>query len=212
MKMPNTPHPTVSVGIVEDQAWMLRGLVATFDHPPETRVGWTARNTAEAEARFAEEVPDVILMDHRLDGRPVGVDLAADWVRRQPTSRILILTAYEEPEIWQRSRDAGLAGFLIKKADDENLIQAVLTVARGGTWFEHPILPWGWLTPAEMVVVAALEKHGSAKVAAASLFPPLSVRTVESHLQHIYAKLGIRNVKELIRRYRLEKLGGQGSF
>jgi len=212
MEMPETPQRTVSVGIVEDQAWMLRGLVATFDHPPETRVSWTAGSIADAEARFAEEIPDVILMDHRLNGHPVGVDLAAAWVRRQPTSRILILTAYEEPEIWQRSRDAGLAGFLIKKADDESLIEAVLTVAWGGTWFDHPLLPWGLLTPAEMVVVAALEKHGSAKIAAAALTPPLSVRTVESHLQNIYSKLGIRNVKELIRRYRLEKLGGQRSF
>lgn len=205
LEIPETAHRTVRVGIVEDQVWMLRGLVATFECPPETQIHWTARTIAEAEARFAESVPDVILMDHRLDGQPVGVDLAAGWVRRYPASRILILTAHEEPEIWQRARNAGLAGFLIKKATDDSLMQAVLTVARGGTWFDHPLLPWGLLTPAELAVVDVLSVHGSAKIAAAALVPPVSVRTVESHLQNIYRKLGIRNIKELIRRYRMEK-------
>lgn len=183
----------------------MRGLHAIFENPPETRVAWGARSVAEAEKRFEECVPDVLLVDHRLDGEGAGVRLGAEWVRKRPGTRVLILTAHEEPEVWSQAKAAGLSGLIIKKAGDESLIEAVRVVARGGQWFDHPCLPWGQLTPAEIAVVVALEARGTAKEAAAFLKPPLSVRTVESHLQNIYRKLGIHNAKELIRRYRIEK-------
>lgn len=195
----------ITIGIVEDQGWMLRGLHATFDNPPETRVLWEARSVAEAERRFQECVPDVLLVDHRLDGEPAGVPMAQRWVRERPGIRVLILTAHEESEIWGQAKAAGLAGLVIKKAGDASLVEAVRVVAQGGSWFEPPSLPWHLLSPAEVAVLVALEARGTAKEAAASMQPPLSTRTVESHLQNIYGKLGIRNAKELLRHYRIEK-------
>src|SRR6476646_3796993 len=76
--------------------------------------------------------PDVVLMDVR---RPVvsGPTATRDLLASQPASRVVMLTGSVSASVVAESARAGAVGFLVKGDDPDRLIDAVRTVAAGGT-------------------------------------------------------------------------------
>jgi two-component system, NarL family, response regulator NreC len=126
-----------------------------------------------------------------------------------PSTHVVILTMQEDPEFARRALRAGAAGYVLKEAADDELVDAVRRVAEGGTYLNprlgallaaappEPSGPPDDLTPREVEVLRLIALgHTNAEIAQ-ELF--LSVRTVESHRAHIQQKLNRSTRAELVR-------------
>lgn len=124
---------------------------------------------------------------------------------------ILVIAPEPRPECLEAALAAGATGFLPLSATADELIWAIYNVSRGRLTLHPTLLPalathlarrergasppeLDELTPRERVVLAHLVRGGSDRDIAQALF--LSVRTVQTHLAHVYEKLGVHSRTE----------------
>jgi response regulator NasT len=114
--------------IVEDDTLVGLGLKANLERLGHVVVGQAA-TASEATAMFRERLPDIVLMDIRLDGVDGvdGIELATRLLKERPCPMI-VLSAYSDRELVDRAADAGVFGYLIKPVSGEGL-QAQIEVA-----------------------------------------------------------------------------------
>ncbi len=123
---------TIRVLLADDQAMVRAGFRMLLDAEPDIEVIGEAENGATAVKQAALIRPDVVLMDIQM---PVmdGLD-AMRRITRAPENSgtsILILTTFERDEYIFEALRAGAAGFILKNAPPEELIQAIHVVAEG---------------------------------------------------------------------------------
>lgn len=195
----STTEP-IRVLVADDHAWVREGLRAALHCPPQIIVMSTAADARELIARVNTESPDVVLLDYAF-AQDDGLELATRLGVMCPPERVILITAWENAGAYKVARDAGLGGFLLKKADDNRLRHAVVDVAAGRRFFPEirsypePPAPWGrprWeaLTQTEWKVLRVLVDAGTPKQAAAKMGHGYSPKTMANHLQNIYRKLG----------------------
>ena len=164
--------------------------------------------------RMAHELkPDVIIMDISMP-KFNGIEATKQIKARQPSSTILILTAYDYEQYIFPLLEAGAAGYLLKDVGSRELIEAIRTVHRGEAVL-HPAVarkvmerirqpktePTGervsdLLTERETVILKMAA--GGMSNADIGKVLHLSVRTIESHLGSIFNKLGVGSRTEAV--------------
>jgi len=147
--------------------------------------------------------PDVLLLDlglPRLDGLDVMREISA---RELPT-RVLVVTARQDPVSVRAALAFGAHGYLLKTDDADALLQALRTVALGGYHvsaelagvFDRDTEPEEPLTPRETDIALAVGRGLSSKRIGSEL--GISEHTVRKHRENISRKLGVRNAAELV--------------
>jgi two-component system, NarL family, response regulator NreC len=153
--------------------------------------------------------PAILVLDLNMPGELTSLDAIPRVQEASPGTRVVVLTMQDDPEFARRALRAGAAGYVLKEAADDELVDAVRQVAGGGTYL-NPRLgamlaaappeasgPPDDLTEREVEVLRLIALgHTNAEIAG-ELF--LSVRTVESHRAHIQQKLGRSTRAELVR-------------
>ncbi len=163
----------------------------------------------EALARFRADRPQLLVLDLQIPG-PGGVEVTAEVIRQDPSTRVLILSASGEQEDVLAAVKAGATGYLVKSASREELIAAVRRVARGDTVFTPGLAglvlgeyrrlqeePGPKLTARETEVLRLVAKGLSYKQIADRLV--VSHRTVQNHVQNTLSKLQLHNRVQLTR-------------
>jgi DNA-binding NarL/FixJ family response regulator len=166
----------------------------------------------EAIARFGATRPRVVVLDLQIPG-PSGVEVTAQVLAADPSSRVLILSASGEQDDVLAAVKAGATGYLLKSASREELLTAVRRVAKGDTVFtpglaalvlgefrrmNEPATPPGErLTDRETEILRMVAKGMSYKDIAERLV--ISHRTVQNHVQNTLRKLQMHNRVELTR-------------
>ena len=158
---------------------------------------------ADGMAAVAAIEPDLVVLDHRLDG-DTGASSVRTLKERSPATRVLMLTASDERAVLLGAMDAGCDGFVTKRRDVGEVLSAVAAVLRGDTPISpdmvgallgsRPRAPGGNLTPRESDVLQLLGAGCSNKQTAHEL--GISVHTVRNHVQHILDKLGAHSQLE----------------
>jgi len=123
--------------------------------------------------------------------------------------KILVLSVDTREEVLKQLIKIGIDGFISKNSTEERLLEAIKTIAQGEHYFECPeealerdvliagqSLPHDTLTEREHDIMLAFCNGLSSSEIAAKMF--ISPRTVDNHKQHIFEKLGIHNVVELV--------------
>jgi len=173
-----------------------------------------ASNGREALARFPAARPDVVVLDLQIPA-PDGVQVTAEIVEKDPSVRVLILSASGEHADVLAAMKAGATGYLVKSASRDELLAAVRRVADGDPVFtaglaglvlgefqrmsEEPVpqpVDHG-LTDRETEVLRMVAKGMSYKQIAERLV--VSHRTVQNHVQNTLRKLQMHNRVELTR-------------
>jgi DNA-binding NarL/FixJ family response regulator len=204
---------TIRVAVVDDQDLVRAGFVLLLGSAPGVEVVGEARDGLEAIALCRRTAPDVVLMDVRmphLDGLAASRTILAD--PACASTRVLVLTTFEEDDLVLEALRSGASGFLVKDTRPEQLLEAIAVVA-GGEALLHPrvtrrlierfaALPSGrsdvddGLTDREREVLLAVAQGLSNQEIAASLH--LGYGTVKTHVSHLLTKLGFRDRAQLV--------------
>jgi DNA-binding NarL/FixJ family response regulator len=206
-------EPSIRVIVADDQAIVRDGLVTVLALLPDVDVVGEAADGVAAVELAVRERPDVVLMDLRM---PVldGVGATERIVREAPDVAILVLTTYADDESILGALRAGARGYLTKDAGRAELAAAVRAVARGQSTFAPEVgallvsslagasAParltdrFPQLTPREIEVLTLVSDGLSNGEIAAKLF--VSVATVKTHINALFAKLDVRDRAQAI--------------
>jgi two-component system response regulator DevR len=198
------------VMIVDDHEVVRMGLRTLLDASPEVEVVGEAATGREAE-RLAEATrPDVIIMDVRLPDES-GVEACRNIRAAHPEMRVIMLTSYGDDEALFSSLAAGASGYVLKETRGRTLVEAVLTVANGGSLFDPNVAdkvlerlrsrppepeadPLAELTPQERRILQLIARGMTNKEIAGEVF--LSEKTVKHYVSNILSKLGLSRRSE----------------
>ena len=171
-----------------------------------------ASNGLEALQKTRELLPDVVLMDIEMPHMN-GLALTETLQKELPQIKVLILSMHARSEYVYRILESGARGYVLKKAPAEELIRAIETVHSGEAFFspdvarlalsrfakgsDAPVSPRDLLTNRGREVLVLIAEGLANKEIASQL--GVSVRTVETHREHIMRKLNIHSVAGLTR-------------
>ena len=169
--------------------------------------------TGEEAMRLAEELrPDLVLLDISMPGEN-GIETVRRLKAKLPALVVLFLTMHEEENMLLEALRAGGDGYVVKRADETEILQAIRTVRRGDVYV-HPAMtrallvrtetteaarrqePVEPLTHREIDVLRLLVRGNTNRQIAELL--DLSIRTVESHRANLMGKLGLSSRVELV--------------
>ena len=202
---------SIKVLVVDDHTLFRRGIAAVLANQEGLEVVGEAADGLEAIEKTREISPDVVLMDLNMP-RCSGLEAIQALQAEMPQVNILVLTVSEMEADLFASVKFGARGYLLKKAEPEELIQAIRDIAEGGAMVsslmatkllaEFQDLATGAkkesaepanadLSPREGEVLQLVAQGATNKAIADSLF--ISENTVKTHLKSIMEKLHLAN-------------------
>lgn len=221
--MPTDPGPNPAartrVLLVDDHPVMRQGMAAIINEEPDLIVCGEADGVRTAITAAAQTQPDVALVDLSVaDGD--GLELIRDLKTRFPDIRSLVLSMYDETVYAERALRAGARGYIMKAEAATTVMAAIRTVLRGDTYLSPRMAarrspapsrerserapgtaskPAGLesLSDRELQVLRCVGRGMSTREVAEELF--ISVKTVETHREHLKQKLGLISSGELLR-------------
>jgi len=202
---------SIRILITDDHGVIRAGLRALLGPLPDMEVVGEASDGREVLSKTVELKPDVVLMDLSMPNMG-GLEATRQLSKIEPNARILILTVHEDESLLKEVIRSGAAGYIIKRADEEELIHAIRVVARGDMYV-HPSLTRALfnepspkesssvskvetLTLREIDVLRLLARGNTNRQIANQLC--ISMRTVEGHRASLSAKLGMHSRVELV--------------
>ena len=191
--------------LVDDHELFRSGLKYILEESGEVQVIAEASNGVEFIELLSFYHPDLVVLDINM---PVmnGIEAAKKALAIDPVLSILVLSLYDETEYYTSLLNIGVKGFVLKDAENEELIMAVQKIIRGGTYFSQELLlkiihressaESVKLSLREREVLELISKgHSNLEI---SGILNISQRTVERHRTMLLEKTGSRNSVSLV--------------
>ncbi|CAB4608482.1 unannotated protein [freshwater metagenome] len=118
------------VAICDDHVMVREALASVFNLEEGIEVVGITSSLATTRELLAKEVPDVLIVDVRLDGES-GLDVARMAVAEHPELKVVVLTSFNSDEALVSAYELGASAFLLKTGSSDDLIQTVRDVAAG---------------------------------------------------------------------------------
>jgi DNA-binding NarL/FixJ family response regulator len=186
---------TLSLVLVEDHQALREGLELLLDRAGCDVVG-AAGSAAEGQALVERLAPDVAVVDIRL-GEDSGIDLTRRLIDADPNRRIVLYTGSSDTELLYTGLDSGARGYALKDGAPGELVEALRTVADGGTYVDPRLRPallsrratrgLPALSRREREIMDLLAQGLTGEMVAERLF--LSPETVKTHIRNAMGKL-----------------------
>jgi DNA-binding NarL/FixJ family response regulator len=190
----------IRILVVDDHFMVRIGLCASLNVEPDMKVVAEAGNGEEALRAYHQHRPALVLMDVRLPGMS-GIETAAAIRSDFPNAHILMLSTHAGEEEIYRSLQTGAAGYILKSAVREQLLQAIRQVCRGEKYIDPSVtsllaarVTHRSLTSRELEVLRMVVKGLSNKEIAAAL--NIAEVTVKLHVSHVLEKLNVKDRTE----------------
>jgi two-component system response regulator DesR len=202
MTHPGGDGQPIRVLVADDQALIRGAFAALVDLESDMTVVAQVGSGDDVLPAAVRERPDVALLDVQMPGTD-GLAAAAILAERLPACRVIILTTFGRPGYLRRAMEAHAAGFMVKDAPPETLIDAIRRVHRGlrvvdpDLAAESLALGESPLTGRERDVLLATADGGTVGQIAARLF--LSEGTVRNHLSSVIGKTGAATRADALR-------------
>lgn len=202
----------IRILIADDHPVVRRGLQNLLSDEPDIEVLGLAANGREAVEMARELRPDVVLIDLRM---PVmdGVEAIRRIRAENAEVNLIVLTTYDSEEWVFEGIKAGARGYLLKDAEPAELVRAVRAAMRGEALIE-PVVATKLLnrfselaardgtndaempTEREREVLRLLARGLSNSAIADEMV--ITVKTVKTHVEHLFRKLGAKNRTEVV--------------
>ena len=203
------------VAIVEDNATLRQYLAELIGSTPGHRCVCACASAEEAFEKIPAARPNVVLMDIHLPGES-GIACTAQLRQKLPDLQVIMLTVYKDIKVIFQALKAGACGYVLKRSDEKEILDAIAEVRAGGapmtseiarmvvrSFMEAPKAaePDGTeqLSERELEILALLAEGFANKEIATRL--NISSATVRTHLMHIYEKLHVRCRTEAAAKY-----------
>lgn len=205
------------VAIVEDNKTTREALETIVNMSPDFRCICTCPTAEEALRVLPEKKPELVLMDIQLPNMS-GVECVAKLKELLPNIHAIMVTVYEDPDRIFRALRAGASGYLLKRAEPEEVLSAMREVQQGGGAMSGEIARKviGYFreqakATAEVDELTARERevlelvvHGMSNKEICERLN-VTLAAVRFHLKHIYQKLHVHSRTEAVLKYRPAK-------
>jgi two-component system, NarL family, response regulator NreC len=203
---------TIRILLADDHTLLRAGLRALLQTEACLEVIGEASDGNEVLQLVEKLHPDVVVMDISMPGRG-GIETTRMLQKVCPEIHILILTVHEDGSLLQEVIRAGASGYILKRALESELINAIHAVARGDLYI-HPSMTRSLILEQEPKPVVKLDSINSLTAREIEVVRLLangytnrqiadllniSVRTVESHRANLMNKLGMTHRADLVR-------------
>jgi DNA-binding NarL/FixJ family response regulator len=203
----------IRILLADDHGLVRKGLRLLIESQEGMDVVGEASDGREALKLADELKPEIAILDIAMPNLN-GIDAAAQLAKRGDKVRVIILSMHSDESYVVRALDAGARGYLLKDSAEEDLVQAIRTVAQGRPYFSPAISAtlledyirtlhqrgltdtYDLLTDREKEVLQLLAEGKSNKEVAALL--NLSPYTVETHRTNLMQKLNLHNTAEIV--------------
>lgn len=201
----------IRILIADDHRILRAGVKSLLNADSGLEVVGEATNSQEALGLVNQLKPDVVLLDIGMPGNE-NLEALKEISANSPDIRVLILTMHEDSALLQECLRLGASGYIIKRAAESELIDAIYAVQRGMVYV-HPSLIQSLvalphkvnkrskeveqLTSREIEVLQLIVEGNTNRQISESL--SISVRTVESHRSNIMDKLNLHSRVDLVR-------------
>ena len=208
MTMNKTTSDKIEVCLVDDQTLVRQGIRSLLELSDDISVVAEAGDGAQAVAIIPQAKPDVVLLDMRMPGMS-GLDVLNALAAKNELPPTIILTTFDDDQLVLAGLKAGARGYLLKDVSLEQLVDAVKTVAGGGS-LVAPVVTQRLLsglermqndfvsleqpdplTDRETEILRLMAGGYSNKEIANSL--TVAEGTVKNHVSNILSKLGVRD-------------------
>jgi two-component system, NarL family, response regulator NreC len=201
----------IKVLIADDHQLFREGLVNLITSAPDIEVIGEAKDGMEATKKAKKLKPDLILIDI---GMPVmnGIEATRVIKKDDPQIKIIAVSMHSDRQFVKGILEAGADGYLLKNCTYRQLIDAIQSVVSGKKYLSDDITEMviqGYLDPEdesesktdlserEVEVLKLYAEGKSTREISERLF--ISVKTVGTHKQHIFEKLGIKSNADMIK-------------
>ncbi len=210
-----------SILLAEDHVMFRRGVRSLNKSINDVEVVGEASDGFELLELVKKTSPQLVIMDISMPNLR-GLEATREIKIINPAVKVLILTMHKDKEYLYHAFSAGAEGYLLKEDADSELLSAIDTLRRGGTYIspllstqladlfmqksrsgaEQMTSPQEPLTTREREIIKLIAEGKSSKEVAALLF--ISSRTVQHHRANILRKLNLKNTADLVK-YALQK-------
>jgi len=212
---------SIRVAIVEDDPGVREALKAIIHKAPSLSFGGAYGSAEEAFDPILAERPDVALVDINLPGKS-GIALVAELKAKRPQLQVMMITVYEDSDQIFDSLRAGASGYLLKRSQPQEIVQAIELLQAGGApmsaevarkvvdFFQKRPAPRSdleQLTSRELEILKELSKGYRYKEIAERL--KIGIETVRTHVHHIYEKLHVESRTEAVVKFMQIQSGDQ---
>ncbi len=198
--------------LVDDHPIVRQGVRRLIEKEPGLTVCGEAEDAPEALALIETTRPDLVVLDLSLK-QSSGFDLILDLKRRWEHLPVLVLSMYSEDVYAERVLRAGASGYIMKQEAPKKVISAIWSVLEGVVYVSEKVSAGilqsmagrragvssiDSLSDRELQVFQMIGEGMTHQHIADKLM--LSVKTIESHVEHIKRKLGLSSGRELLQR------------
>jgi DNA-binding NarL/FixJ family response regulator len=203
----------ISVSIVDDEKKLCQSIATFLDASPGFRCVSIYGSAKAALQHLPNDQPNVVLMDINMAGMD-GIECVRHLKALTPQIQIVMLTVYEDTEKIFAALAAGATGYLLKRYEPEEILQAIRDVQAGGSPMSNSIARkvvasfqkadtanqnQNLLTAREQAVLDSLARGLAYKQIGDEL--GISINTIRTHLRHIYEKLHVQSRTEAVAKY-----------
>lgn len=204
----------IRVLIADDHALFRQGLRALFTSEEDIEVIGEAADGEDVVRKASELRPDVVVMDIMMPGMN-GLEATRRISDLLPGIKVLVVSMYDDEEHVQRLLAAGASGFMVKQATHEELVRAVREVVAGGLPLYSTVAAkvirdyvrriqeddesgeTSGLTTRELEVLKLVAEGHTNQAIADRL--GLSRKTIDAHRTNLMRKLGLHDVRDLVK-------------
>jgi len=199
----------IRILIVDDHEVVRMGLRGLLERNSGFQVVGEAGSADEAVAKALEQPVDVVVMDVRMPGGS-GIEACRTIREARPDTKVIMLTSYADDEAVFASVMAGASGYVLKQIGSQELVDAIRTVARGGSLLDPTVTGQllnrmrnlntrssdgiEELTEHERNILALIAEGKTNREIAKELY--LSEKTVRNYVSSLLGKLGLSNRTE----------------
>lgn len=188
----------MKVLLVDDHALFAKSLSIALNDFSEIEQFSSTKDIRNLDWQIMVELPDILLIDINLGKltEEDGLMISQRLLERFPKQKIVILSGYDVPVYRKEAKRIGAKGFISKEIEPNELLNILLDINQGGTYFQREEVTIEDLTENEKRVLELVAKGVRRKEIAEQLY--ISERTVSNHLQHIFEKLQVGSTVEAV--------------
>ena len=208
---------TLRILVAEDHPLFRKGMISLLSSVPEFEVVGEAKTGEEAVARAAQLQPDVVLMDLQMP-EVNGIEATRRILQHDPSVRVLVVTLFEDDDSVFMALRAGARGYVLKDADEEEMVLSIRAVGKGEAIFSPviatrvlayfsaspqggaPAQAFPTLTDREREILRLIAQGHPNPSIAGEL--SLSTKTVGNYVSNIFTKLQVADRAQAIIRAR----------